>query len=99
MLEKLNIKTTLKTKEKSFSGMTSPVSSVLKNLSKHALDLYVKKADINKFTKLALSNPQDKSHNEIVKKLFEQENIIDPLSEENLSGLIGNENFLKDLGF
>ena len=66
--------------------------------TKHALDLYVKKCDVNRFTELALSNPEDKSHNDIMEKLFSEKNIIDPLSDENISSLIGNNDFLKDLG-
>lgn len=71
---------------------------VLAEMSRHALDLYVKKSDIKKFTGLVLSNPEDKSHNKLVEKLIEEENIIDPLDEEHLKGLIGNDNFLRDMG-
>lgn len=68
-------------------------NSFLRGLSKHALNLYVKKSDIKNFTKLALSNPEDKSHNKLVEEL----DIIDPWGDD-LFDLANNENFLKDLG-
>jgi len=76
--------------------MSKPISplkeqakkSFLKNLSKHALKLYERKTDINNFTKLVLSDPENTSHNELVDKLF----------EESLFDLSENERFLKDLG-
>jgi hypothetical protein len=73
-------------------------NSFLKGLSRHALSLYERKTDVNNFTKLALSNPENKSHEAIVDSLFREENIIDPFSEEALFTLSENERFLKDLG-
>lgn len=84
--------------EKTQNAMTSPIGGSLKKLSEHAIDLYVKKTDLKKFTKLALSDPEDKSHNELIEKLLRKNEIIDPLDEKNLEGLIGNDNFLRDLG-
>jgi len=79
------------------SMMTSPIDDGLKKLSENALKLYEKTSDIKKFTKLALSNPEDASHNRMVNKLLGND-IIDPLDEEHLRGLVGNDNFLRDLG-
>ena len=88
------------------SGMTSPFSSVraelkkifLKKLSEHAVEMYEHKADVANFTKLALSDPEDLSHNELVNDLFDKKGIKDPFSDLHFEKLLGNENFLKDLG-
>ena len=63
----------------------------LKSLSEHALNLYQRKTDINNFTMLALSNPEDTTHNDLVKEkeLDEYDVLFD---------LTNNEEFLKDLG-
>lgn len=71
--------------------------SFLKSLSKHALNLYERQTDINNFTKLALSDPENDSHNKIMDELFGK-GIIDPMSEESAFKLSHNEKFLKDLG-
>lgn len=92
--------------ETSIVPMVSPIESLkkeannnfLKKLSKHALNLYERKTDINNFTKLALSNPENDSHNKIMDELFGQKNVVDPFSEEEIFGLSHNERFLKDLG-
>jgi hypothetical protein len=92
--------------ESSCFPMSSPVKSLreetknsfLKSLSKHALNLYERKTDINNFTRLALSDPENTSHNDIVSKLFRDENATDPFSEEALFSVSENEKFLKDLG-
>lgn len=67
----------------------------LKNLSKHALNMYERKTDINNFTRLALSDPENTSHNQIVDELFDGKN---PLSDEVLFDLSENKRFLDDLG-
>lgn len=92
--------------ESSCFPMSSPVqslkeqtkSSFLKSLSRHALNLYERKTDINNFTRLALSDPKNTSHNKIVDELFGQEGFVDPFSEDALFPLSDNERFLKDLG-
>lgn len=86
--------------------MSSPVNSLkeqtknsfLKSLSKHALNLYERKTDINNFTRLALSDPENTSHNAIVDELFGKEGFVDPFSEDSLFSLSENKKFLKDLG-
>jgi hypothetical protein len=90
--------------ENSCFPMSSPVTSLkeqtknsfLRSLSKHALNLYERKTDINNFTRLALSNPENNSHNLIVEELFGKEG--DPFTEDALFTLSENERFLKDLG-
>ena len=92
--------------ENSYFPMTSPVdslkeqtkSSFLRSLSKHALNLYERKTDINNFTRLALSDPENSSHNQIVNELFGEEGVVDPFAEDALFTLSENERFLKDLG-
>ena len=89
-----------------YNNVTSPISydknllkkKILSGLTKHALDLYVKKSDIRKFTNLVLSDPYDTSHVELVDKLFGSGTVVDPFSNEKMDSLIGNSNFLKDLG-
>ena len=83
--------------------VTSPIESLknqakinfLKNLSKHALNMYERKTDINNFTRLVLSDPENTSHNQIVDELFAGKN---PLSDEALFDLSENKRFLDDLG-
>lgn len=65
---------------------------------KHALNLYERKTDVNNFTRLALSDPENTSHNQIVDELFGKEGVVDPFSEDALFSLSDNERFLKDLG-
>lgn len=92
--------------ENSCFPMSSPVyslkeqtkNSFLKSLSKHALNLYERKTDISNFTKLALSNPENKSHEQIVDQLFGKEGFTDPFTDDALFNLSENERFLKDLG-
>ena len=99
MFEKLARQLNIRNKQNQGSGMTSPFdagsceekNSILRKLSKQALDLYQKKTDIKNFTKLALSDPQDSSHNELVKeKQLDEYDILFDLSN--------NDEFLKDLG-
>ena len=85
--------------QNSNSAVTSPFESqicadkknLLKRLSQQALNLYQKKTDIKNFTKLALSNPEDTSHNDLIKeKELDEYDILFDLSK--------SEEFLKDLG-
>ncbi len=93
--------------ENSSFPMSSPMESLkeqtknnfLRSLSKHALNLYERKTDINNFTRLALSNPENTSHNQIVSELFGQDGVIDPFEDDVLFSLSDNERLLKDLGF
>ena len=69
----------------------------LKKISQHVLSLYERQSDINKFTKLALSDPENTSHNDIVSELFG--NGVDDFGDENeIYKLIDNDRFRKDLG-
>ena len=81
--------------------VTSPLFSEgesLKKLSKHALTLYERQTDINNFKKLVLSDPENKTHNEIVDRLFRNQGISNPFSDEALISLAKNKRFQQDLG-
>lgn len=85
--------------------MTSPFVSdnatsikTLKGMSKSALNLYVKKNDIKKFTKLALSNPEDDSHEDIIENLFRTGIAKDYFDHKHISNLSKNTSLLKELG-
>ena len=99
MFEKLAGQINTQKAQNQSSAFTSPFESpacdnkknILKRLSQQALNLYQRKTDIKNFTKLALSDPGDKSHNDLVKeKELDEYNI--------LFDLTNSEEFLKDLG-
>lgn len=69
----------------------------LKNITNKAIELYEKQTDINNFSKLVLSDPENKSHNKLVEDLF-NEGVADPFVDEKLADLSNNQKFLKDLG-
>lgn len=104
MFKKLAQKLSLE-QEKHNSVATNPLSvdfddrrSVFLNkLTKTAVNLYERNCDIRNFTKLALSNPENQSHNEIMDELFSQ-GVIDPSDDEKLMELSNNSRFLRDLG-
>ena len=72
-------------------------SVFLNKLTKTAVNLYERNCDVRNFTKLALSNPENQSHNEIMDELFSQ-GVIDPSDDEKLMELSNNSRFLRDLG-
>ena len=74
-----------------------PKNEYLKKLSKKAVELYEKQTDINNFSKLVLSDPENKNHNDLVNKLF-NEGVADPFIDDKLEQLADNKRFLKDLG-
>lgn len=92
-------------REKRSKDMINPIdvdfdsrkNDFLNKLTYNALDLYQRKCDIKNFSKLVLSNPENKSHNSIVNDLFSK-GIIDPLDDEKLLELSDNRRFLRDLG-
>lgn len=92
-------------REKRTSAATNPLevdfeqrqSVFLKHLTKTAVNMYEKKSDINKFTKLVLSDPDNKSHNKLVAALFSH-GVINVEDEEKLEELSDNRKLLKDLG-
>lgn len=98
MFEKLASQLNIKKQHDTNCAATSPFEALrnsaqknlLKNLSEHALNLYQRKTDIKNFTKLALSDPKDLTHNDLVKeKELDEYDILFDLTD--------NEDFLKDL--
>ncbi len=75
----------------------TPKNEFLKNLSKKAVELYEKQADIKNFSNLVLSDSDNKSHNAMVDKLFD-EGVADPFVDDKLAELADNQKFLRDLG-
>lgn len=89
------------------SVVTNPISNPYKNIDRNllidetaisdtAINLYQKEQDVNKFTKLMMSDPNDLSHEDIISGLFDK-GIIDPFSDEAIEELSTNKNLLKDL--
>ncbi len=87
--------------------ITNPANNTYKNINKNllidetaisdeAVNLYQKDQDIKKFNSLAMSDPQDLSHEDIVSALFNK-GVSDVLSEETVKELSNNEKLLKDL--
>ncbi len=102
MFKKLAQQLKAQNAENKCSLASSPIQKTenpfLKNLSKHALNLYERKTDVKNFTKLVLSNPENLSHNQIMDNLFRCGDVIDPFEESKLFDLSDNEHFLRDLG-
>ena len=84
---------------------TNPINNPYKNIDKsllidetaisnEAINLYQKEQDVKQFNNLALSDPQDLSHEEIISNLFQKG---DPFSDEVLQELSGNQKLLNDL--
>ena len=72
-------------------------SVFLGKLTRTAVNMYERKCDTKNFTKLALSDPENNSHNKIMDELFAK-GVIDPSEDEKLLELSDNTRFLKDLG-
>lgn len=90
-----------KTSKLSAKGVSNPIADsqdneFLNHMSKHALDLYEKKCDIKNFTKLALSNPENTSHNQLVEQLL-KDGVFDPLEDSVIEELSKNKKLLDDL--
>ena len=66
------------------------------NISKEAIKLYQRDLDIKKFTGLAMSDPNDTSHNKLVmEKVFQADD--EQFSSKIIEGIFDNREFLKDL--
>ena len=100
LAQKLNLE-----KKKHSSAAINPLdvdfegrkSVFLEKLTRTAVNMYERKCDIKNFTKLALSDPGNDSHNKIMDELFAK-GVIDPSEDEKLLELSDNTRFLKDLG-
>ena len=65
-------------------------------ISSNAMKLFQRDLDINKFTKLAISNPEDKSYINQVQELFAK-GVVDVYEDDVMSELAENEKLWKDL--
>lgn len=72
-------------------------SIFLNKMTQNAVKLYEHQADVKKFTKLALSDPENKSHNKLVDALFSH-GIVNVEDDKKLKELSDNSKLLKDLG-
>lgn len=105
MFRKLVSKINNQKKQKAVQGMINPISAgfepakndFLDGLSKRAVEMFEKQCDIKNFLKLALSDMENLSHNEIMQEMVNK-GVVDPFEDEKLAELANNEKFLKDLG-
>ncbi len=65
-------------------------------ISNEAVNLYQKEQDVKQFSALAMSNPEDLSHAQIIANLFEK-GVSDLFSNESISALSNNQKLLNDL--
>ena len=84
-------------------GKSNPYDKIDKNLlvdeldiSNDAIKLYQKEMDVRKFAQLALSDPEDFSHNKIVASQLES-GILSFSDEEIIDSLFSNQKFFEDL--
>ena len=89
--------------------VTNPINNPYKNIdrsllvdetaiSDEAVNLYQKEQDVKSFNTLAMSDPTDMSHEDIISGLFNK-GVCDPFSDEAAEGLANNKNLLEDLSF
>lgn len=89
------------------SVVTNPINNPYRNkdknilvdetaLSDEAINLYQKEQDVKKFNSIAMSDPNDLSHEEIIANLFDK-GVSDPFSEETLTSLASNQKLLDEL--
>lgn len=88
--------------------MTNPINNPYKNIdrnllidetaiSNEAVSMYQKEQDVSQFNKLAMSDPEDLSHEDIISGLFSN-GVSDPLSDDMAQELAVNPKLLEDLG-
>ena len=65
-------------------------------ISANAIELFQRDCDINKFNKIAMSNPEDLSHLEKINEIF-AEGVIDVFEDDVLSSLVTNSKLWDDL--
>lgn len=89
--------------------VTNPINNPYKNIdrsllidetaiSDEAVNLYTKEQDVKQFNTLAMSNPEDLSHEEIISNLFSN-GVTDPYSNDVIEELASNKKLLSDLSF
>lgn len=105
MFRKIVSKLNNQKKQKAVQGMINPISAnfepakndFLDGLSKRAVEMFERQCDIKNFSKLALSDMDNISHNEIMQEMLNK-GVVDPFEDEKLAELANNKKFLKDLG-
>ena len=65
-------------------------------ISSNAMQLFQRDLDINKFTKIATSNPEDNSFLTRMQELF-SEGVVDPFEDDVISELANNTKLWDDL--
>jgi len=83
-------------------GMSNPISNSdllidSSDISNRAVRMYERELDIKNFTNLATSDPQNESHNEMVKELFSK-GVIDVFEDSSIMSLAKNQALIDDLG-
>ena len=89
------------------SVATNPINNPYKNIdrnllidetaiSNEAVNLYQKEQDVMQFSKLAMSDPEDLSHEEILTDLFNK-GVSDLFSDEAMEELANNQRLIEDL--
>lgn len=68
------------------------------SFSSEAVQMYQKEQDIKKFTSLAMSNPEDNSHIQLIAQDIENNKIDVTEDDDILSSFLNNEEFLSALG-
>lgn len=111
MLNGINLNEELKNTTDSQIGVssvvTNPINNPYKNIDKsllidetaisdEAVNLYQKEQDVKGFNSLAMSDPEDLSHEEIIAGLFNK-GVCDPFSDEAVEELTTNKILLEDL--
>ena len=102
-----SLKTQLDKQTEVSSVVTNPLKSNYQNVDKSllidetaisnkAIQLYQKEQDIKQFTNLAMSNPEDLSHEDIIANLFDK-GVVDPFSDGILGELSQNQKLWNDL--
>jgi len=66
------------------------------DISKTAVDMYQRELDIKNFTKLATSDQENTSHNDLVEKLFAK-GVVDVFEDNIIASLSQNKSLLQDL--
>lgn len=66
-------------------------------ISTNAIKMFQRDCDINKFNKIAMSDPEDLSHLDKMKELF-SEGVVDAYEDDVISKLLSNSKLWEDLG-
>ena len=67
------------------------------DISNNAMKMYQREQDISNFTKLAMSDEENTSHNKLVEQLFSK-GIVDVFEDSTITALSSNKSLMNDLG-